>query len=98
MSRRPAGSPSGCRRRIRSQSGDKPVQLHVTLLMNLLTSLDAVASPVEVFFRDDDAGWGDDRLLRLVALFERHALPLDLAAIPAELSAELAAELRIRRV
>jgi hypothetical protein len=66
--------------------------------MNLLTSLDSAASPVEVFFRDDDAGWVDDRLLRLVGLFERHALPLDLAVIPAELSAELAGELRTRRV
>src|SRR3954468_14638979 len=67
--------------------------------MNLLgTALDDAPAPVEVFFRDDDAGWGDERLLALVALFERHGLPLDLAVIPAELSPALAQELRGRAV
>jgi Polysaccharide deacetylase len=67
--------------------------------MNLLESaLDEAAGPVEVFFRDDDAGWGDAQLLRLSDLFAAHRLPLDLAVIPAELTPGLAAELRSRPV
>jgi hypothetical protein len=64
----------------------------------LRTALDAAPAPVEVFFRDDDAGWGDERLLELVACFEAHGLPLDLAVIPAELTPGLAERLRDRRV
>jgi hypothetical protein len=64
----------------------------------LRTALDEAAAPVEVFFRDDDAGWGDERLLRLVGLFEGHGLPLDLAVIPAELTPPLADTLRERPV
>ena len=60
---------------------------NVTLLRNLLLSLDETAQPVEVFFRDDDAGWEDERLLELIARFAEHGLPLDLAVIPAELHA-----------
>jgi hypothetical protein len=63
---------------------------------NLLTSLDAVAAPVDVFFRDDDAGWEDERLLELIARFAEHGLPLDLAVIPAELTPRLADALRER--
>jgi predicted deacetylase len=59
-------------------------------------ALDAAAGPVEVFFRDDDAGWGDARLIELLDRFEAHRLPLDLAVIPAELRPALAAELRDR--
>ena len=67
--------------------------------MNLLeTSLDEAPAPVEVFFRDDDAGWGDERLLRLVDGFARHGLPLDLAVIPTELTPRLADTLRARPV
>jgi hypothetical protein len=67
--------------------------------MNLLrTAFDAASAPVEVFFRDDDAGWGDERLLELVARFEAHGLPLDLAVIPAEVTPGLAGQLRERRV
>jgi hypothetical protein len=67
--------------------------------MNLLGSaLDDAAGPVEVFFRDDDAGWGDARLLRLADVFASHGLPLDLAVIPAELTPRLAGELRERPV
>jgi hypothetical protein len=67
-------------------------------LRNLLSSLDAAASPVEVFFRDDDAGWGDARLFELIARFEANGLPLDLAVIPAELTNGLAQRLRARQV
>ena len=59
-------------------------------------ALDAAPGPVDVFFRDDDAGWGTDRLLGLLDAFARHDLPLDLAVIPAALDEELAAELRGR--
>ena len=60
------------------------------------TALDAAPAPVEVFFRDDDAGWGTDRLIALLDVFARHDLPLDLAVIPAALDDELAAELTSR--
>jgi hypothetical protein len=59
-------------------------------------ALDAAPSPVPVFFRDDDAGWGTDRLRRLVDRFDRRGLPLDLAVIPAALRPGLARELRTR--
>jgi hypothetical protein len=62
-------------------------------LRNLLLSLDEAAQPVEVFFRDDDAGWEDERLLELIARFAEHGLPLDLAVIPAELTPRLASAL-----
>jgi hypothetical protein len=63
-----------------------------------LDSLDHRPEPVEVFFRDDDAGWEDARLLRLADLFAAHGLPLDLAVIPAGLTPGLAATLRDRPV
>src|SRR6476661_3177300 len=93
MSPRRAGTPSGCRRPSRSQSGDKSTRPNVTLLRNLLLSLDETAQPVDVFFRDDDAGWADERLLELVARFAERGLPLDLAVIPAELTPRLASAL-----
>ena len=52
--------------------------------------------PCTVFFRDDDAGWGDERLWALLDLFDRRSLPVDLAVIPAELHPRLAAELTVR--
>jgi predicted deacetylase len=51
---------------------------------------------VEVFFRDDDAGWDDPRLLALCDLFGALGLPLDLAVIPAALHEGLARELLTR--
>jgi hypothetical protein len=65
-------------------------------LRKLLETLDAAPSPVEVFFRDDDAGWDDARLLALCDLFGAHGLPLDLAVIPTALHPGLARELRRR--
>jgi hypothetical protein len=58
--------------------------------------LDTAPGQVELFFRDDDAGWADERLQALLALFERHATPLDLAVIPTALSSVLAHQLRAR--
>src|SRR4051794_33505250 len=82
----------------RSQSGDNTSGTSVTLLRKLLDSLDRSPRRLEVFFRDDDAGWDDDRLLALVDLFAERGLPLDLAVIPAELSARLASALVARDV
>ncbi|RKQ91024.1 polysaccharide deacetylase [Solirubrobacter pauli] len=59
----------------------------------LSQALDATEG-VEVFFRDDDAGWEDARLLELVGRFAEHGLPVDLAVIPAELDEPLAQRLR----
>src|SRR4051794_2793008 len=85
--------------RTRSQSGDNTPARNVTLLMNLLErSLDETPTPVEVFFRDDDAGWEDERLLELVDRFGECGLPLDLAVIPMELSEVLARQLAERPV
>ena len=59
-------------------------------------ALDAAREPVRVFFRDDDAGWDDARLLALLDVFASHELPVDLAVIPLELDAGLARELAAR--
>lgn len=56
-------------------------------------ALDAAQGPVDLFVRDDDVGWEDARLWRLLDLFARHALPVDLAVIPMELDAVLARNL-----
>jgi peptidoglycan/xylan/chitin deacetylase (PgdA/CDA1 family) len=52
---------------------------------------------VTFFFRDDDAGWHDHRLRRLLQVFDRFAVPIDLAVIPLALGPSLARELRARR-
>lgn len=59
-------------------------------------ALDAASEPVTFFFRDDDAGWGDDRLFRLLDLFAEYDLPIDLAIIPQALTPSLAKEIRKR--
>ena len=59
-------------------------------------ALDAAPAPVPVFFRDDDAGWRDDRLRALLDRFEACGLPLDVAAIPQALGPAMAREL-VRR-
>ncbi|MGH3343404.1 MAG: hypothetical protein ACRDPK_11085 [Carbonactinosporaceae bacterium] len=59
-------------------------------------ALDRAHRPVAFFFRDDDVGWGDDRLWELLDLFAEHALPADLAVIPTELTEALARGLRAR--
>lgn len=59
-------------------------------------SLDVDRGPVDLFIRDDDVGWDDERLWRLLDLFASHALPADLAVIPNELSESLARRLHAR--
>lgn len=63
----------------------------------LRARLDAVDKPVTFFFRDDDAGWADERLFELMGLLEERRLPIDLATIPCALSEPLADELRARQ-
>jgi hypothetical protein len=65
-------------------------------LRPVTTALDAAIAPVPVFFRDDDAGWGDARLFELLDRFAAQSLPVDLAVIPMELDRGLAAELAAR--
>ena len=60
------------------------------------SALDRAAEPVTFFFRDDDAGWSDDSLFRLLDLFARYDLPLDLAVIPQALTPALARKLSER--
>jgi hypothetical protein len=62
----------------------------------LRAALDTAPEPVTVFFRDDDAGWRDDRLQTLLDLFAARGVPIDLAAIPLDATPALAAELRAR--
>src|SRR3954470_22008778 len=68
-----------------------------TWLQPLRARLNARDRPLTLFFRDDDAGWADERLFELMDRFEERRLPLDLAVIPQALSAPLAAELRERQ-
>ncbi len=59
-------------------------------------ALDARAAPVTMFFRDDDAGWGDEALFALLELFERHEAPIDLAVIPNAITPDVASRLAHR--
>ncbi len=65
-------------------------------LAPLRRALDAAPRPVEIFLRDDDAGWDDARLFELLDLVAARGLPVDLAVIPRALGPALAAELRER--
>lgn len=62
----------------------------------LRAALAEAPAPVDFFFRDDDAGWDDERLFALIDVLERHRLPLDLAVIPRELDPGLAEPLAAR--
>jgi predicted deacetylase len=61
-------------------------------------ALESAPHPIPVFFRDDDAGWRDDRLRALLERFDAHGLPLDVAAIPQALGRRMARELVARGV
>jgi hypothetical protein len=67
-------------------------------MVRWLESLDAAPRPVDVFLRDDDAGWADERLLALLDVVAARGLPIDLAVIPRALGDDLARELRGRPV
>jgi hypothetical protein len=62
----------------------------------LRAALDEAAAAVAFFFRDDDAGWRDDRLMTLLGLFAGRGVPIDLAAIPLDMSPALAGRLSAR--
>jgi hypothetical protein len=62
-------------------------------LRPLRAALETAPEPVTFFFRDDDAGWRDDRLMELLDVFAARAVPIDLAAIPVDTTPELAAAL-----
>ena len=59
----------------------------------LIPALDALPGPVQVFVRDDDAGWDDCRLLALLDLTRQAGVSIDLAAIPTAVGPSLATEL-----
>ncbi len=62
----------------------------------LRRTLDGSSRTVTFFFRDDDAGWRDDRLLALLDVYVERGVPIDVAAIPVALTPDLATELRAR--
>jgi peptidoglycan/xylan/chitin deacetylase (PgdA/CDA1 family) len=56
-------------------------------------ALDAAPAPVHLWWRDDDAGRLHPRLDRLLALAERHDVPVALAVVPAWLELDAAARI-----
>ena len=59
-------------------------------------ALDAANMPLDIFVRDDDAGWDDARLIALLKAVARAGVAIDLAAIPLAVGAALARELCAR--
>jgi hypothetical protein len=59
-------------------------------------ALDAASRPLDIFLRDDDAGWDDARLIALLDAVARAGVAIDLAAIPLAVGEALACELRAR--
>lgn len=60
-------------------------------------ALDRCTGPRAIFVRDDDIGWDDDRLERLLDVAAVVEVPIDLAVIPSELTDERAARLLAAR-
>jgi len=60
-------------------------------------ALDRRVTRLEVFVRDDDAGWVDERLYALLDSCAARHWPIDLAVIPTAVHRRLAAELLRRR-
>jgi arsenate reductase-like glutaredoxin family protein len=65
-------------------------------LNEIINTLDQAQSPVQIFFRDDDAGWENDKLFCLLDSFAQTNMPIDVAVIPENLDAELSSELLSR--
>jgi hypothetical protein len=59
-------------------------------------ALDAASAPLDIFLRDDDAGWSDARLFALLDVAARAGVAIDLAVIPLAIGDALAQELRAR--
>lgn len=58
-------------------------------LIPVVEAIEQRQQPLRVFVRDDDAGWDDARLQRLVGHCDRLGATLDLAAIPCALSVDM---------
>lgn len=56
-------------------------------------ALDRRGDRLNLFFRDDDAGWRQDRLDAMLSVFARLEVPIDLAAIPAAMTEQGAGQL-----
>jgi peptidoglycan/xylan/chitin deacetylase (PgdA/CDA1 family) len=65
-------------------------------LLPVEEALESLSAPIMMFFRNDDAGWDDDALLRMLDVFELHGMPIDLAAIPTDVTGSLGQTLRER--
>ncbi|HEY2911722.1 MAG TPA: glycosyltransferase, partial [Candidatus Angelobacter sp.] len=74
----------------------KPNDGNVDWLVPVREALDGLAHPARLFFRDDDCGWSDDRVLLLLDIFADFGVPVDLAAIPAVLNPAFAQKLSRR--
>jgi len=70
-----------------------------TWLDPVCQALDRGSFTLRCFFRDDDVGWAQDRLLAMLDLFERQQVPIDLAVIPTALTIDFSQTLaeRIRQ-
>jgi Uncharacterized protein conserved in bacteria (DUF2334) len=66
-------------------------------LKSISDVLDSAEQPVRLFFRNDDAGWANDRLFALLDKFAQSGMPIDLAVIPEALDQALADELLSRQ-
>jgi hypothetical protein len=75
---------------------EKPDSGNRDWLVPVREALDSLAHPARLFFRDDDCGWSDDRVLLLLDIFADFDVPVDLAAIPAVLNPAFAQKLSRR--
>jgi Uncharacterized protein conserved in bacteria (DUF2334) len=66
-------------------------------LKSISNVLDSAEQPVRIFFRDDDAGWANDRFYALLDKFAQSGIPIDLAVIPEALDQVLVDELLSRQ-
>lgn len=83
------------------QGGENSAQIVENLLTenawleSVKNALRIRKTSLKVFFRDDDAGWEDAKLFKLIELFKSYNMPLDLAAIPCEMNETLARKIRL---
>lgn len=59
-------------------------------------ALEELKTPRQLFFRDDDAGWADQKLYPLLDIFDQTSTPVDLAVIPNCLTNDLTYSLQAR--
>jgi alginate production protein len=69
----------------------------LNLIVHALDEQSAAAgAPIDIFVRDDDAGWGHDALMSLMDVTMQAGVPMDLAAIPEALDASTVGEIADR--